>query len=131
MDFDGLIPLSPVEDGLPTMTYLDSAWPMMSSDRPSPGMIQAAELPHDLQQPHNSQYLKDTHLEDARFSRVELQDLHYTTSPALVGLPGANHHLLQPQSSTLMEGVSTDSGMGLQLLGFPDYPSIPIAGDQV
>lgn len=137
MDFDGRwkshgsIPLSSVEGGLPTMTYLDSAWPMMSSDRPSPGTIQAAELPHDLQQPHNSQYLRDTHLEDARFSRVELQDLHYTTSPALVGLLGANHRLLQPQSSTLMEGVSTDSGMDLRLLGFPDYPSIPIAGGQV
>ena len=136
MDFDGKwkshgsIPLNSVEDGLPTMTYLDSAWSTRNSDRPPPEMIQAAELFHDLQQTHNPQF-KGAHLEDGRLSKVELPDLHYTSSPALAGLLGANHHLLQPHSSTPRHGVSTDSGMDLQLLGFPGYPSTTIAGGQV
>ncbi|KAI9040447.1 HMG-box domain-containing protein [Aspergillus affinis] len=115
-DSRGSTPFSFVEHGLPAGGYLNSSWHSSKSGRPAPGMMSSPEPPQFMQQTvHPS--LMGSHVEDVRFRRVGLQDVQYTTSTALAGLPGAAHHeLLQPQTAP---GAGPDGQLDPQLLGLP------------
>ncbi|KAH2192829.1 hypothetical protein KXW59_006759 [Aspergillus fumigatus] len=100
------------EHGLPTTTYYDSSWqtshPSMSAPKPSPY----------LQQPIHPNLIGPP-TEDSRFKHVGLQNIQFTSSTALAGLPGAAHHdLLQPQNNS---GAGPDGQLDPQLLSLSDH----------
>ncbi|RHZ74682.1 hypothetical protein CDV55_108317 [Aspergillus turcosus] len=104
------------EHGLPT-TYYGSSWQtshpskdMLSPPRPSPYLQQSMH-----------QNLMGPPTEDPRFRHVGLQDIPFTSSTALAGLPGAAHHdLLQPQSTP---GTGPDGQLDPQLLSLSNHSS--------
>ncbi|KAF5862530.1 hypothetical protein ETB97_011527 [Aspergillus alliaceus] len=124
-------PLGFMEHGMPA-GYLSSSWQTTNPGRPAPGMLPPSppEPTQYLQQSiHHS--LMGSRLEDMRFNRVDMQDLQYSSSTALAGLPGAAHHeLLQPQTSVSAPGAGADGQLDPQLLGFQGNSSNTNGGNQ-
>ncbi|KAL5359586.1 hypothetical protein BJX96DRAFT_59826 [Aspergillus floccosus] len=90
----GSTPFSFIDQG-----YLGSSWPT-NPGRSVPGLMPSPEPTPYIQQTTIHQNLMGAHVEDVRFERVDLQDMQYTSTTALAGLPGAAHHdLLQPPTS--------------------------------
>ncbi|KAH8422643.1 uncharacterized protein LDX57_000397 [Aspergillus melleus] len=114
-DSRGSTPFGFVDHGLPTGGYLNSSWHSSNPGRPAPGMMSPPE-PSQYMQQTVLPSLMGSHVEDVRFRRVGLQDVQYTTSTALAGLPGAAHHeLLQPPTAP---GAGPDGQLDPQLLGY-------------
>ncbi|EAW20681.1 HMG-box domain-containing protein [Aspergillus fischeri NRRL 181] len=110
-------PINFPEHGLLTTTYYGSSWQtshhskdMLSPPRPSPYLQQSMH--------HN---LMGHPTEDPRFKHVGLQDIPFTSSTVLAGLPGAAHHnLLQPQNTP---GTGPNGQLDPQLLSLSDHSS--------
>ncbi|KAF7131246.1 hypothetical protein CNMCM5793_004296 [Aspergillus hiratsukae] len=103
------------EHGLPT--YYGSSW---QTSHPSTDMLSPPRLSPYLQQSMH-QTLMGPPTEDPRFRHVGLQDIPFTSSTALAGLPGAAHHdLLQPQNTP---GTGPDGQLDPQLLSLSDHSS--------
>ncbi|KAL4896705.1 hypothetical protein BDV59DRAFT_111996 [Aspergillus ambiguus] len=120
----GSTPFSFIDQG-----YLGSSWQTSNPGRSVPGLMPSPEPTPYIQQTTIHQNLMGAHVEDVRFERVDLQDMQYTSSTALAGLPGAAHHdLLQPQSSA---PGRTDSQLDPQLLSFQSDAGSTSGGNQV
>ncbi|KAE8361195.1 hypothetical protein BDV27DRAFT_31069 [Aspergillus caelatus] len=117
-------PLGFMEHGMPA-GYLSSSWQTTNPGRPAPGMLPPSPPePTQYLQQSIHQSLMGSHVEDVRFNRVDMQDLQYSSSTALAGLPGATHHeLLQPQTSVPAPGAGADGQLDPQLLGFQGNPN--------
>ena len=127
---DRSVPLSPLQHGLPIMTYYNSTWPTESPSSPSSEIVQTGNRLFHYLQPANPQHLKGCYMEDGLLSSIESQDLQDYSSTVLVELPEAtNHDHILPQSSTL--GMPTNGVVDSQLLGLYGDPSNPIAAPQV
>ncbi|KAE8144447.1 hypothetical protein BDV25DRAFT_166828 [Aspergillus avenaceus] len=113
-------PLGLGDHGLPTGGYLSSSWQTTNPGRPAPGMMPPSPPePTQYLQQSIHQSLMGSHVEDVRFNRVDMQDLQYSSSTALAGLPGAAHHeLLQPPTSVAGQGSGAEGQLDPQLLGF-------------
>ncbi|GFF74679.1 transcription factor ste11 [Aspergillus udagawae] len=110
-------PFDFLEHGLPTTTYYGSSW---QTSHPSKDMLSAPKPSSYIQQPMH-QSLMGPPSEDPRFKHVGLQDIQFTSSTALAGLPGAAHHdLLQPQNTP---GTGPVGQLDPQLLSLSDHSS--------
>ncbi|OJJ82121.1 HMG-box domain-containing protein [Aspergillus glaucus CBS 516.65] len=90
------------DHGLPSASYLSSSWQTGHPGRPFTGMDEAAH-----------HYIPSS----VPAGLVNLQELQYSSSTALAGLPGGTHHdLLQPQTSIPTPGSFTDGQLDPQLL---------------
>lgn len=129
---DRSVPLSPLQHGLPMMTYPNSTWLTKIPSSPSSEIVQTDNRLYHYLQPNNPQRC---HIEDGLLSSIELQDLRDSSPTILVGLPEAtDHDNLLPQSSTsstLMAGMPTNSVIDSQLLGHYGDSSNSIAAPQV
>ncbi|KAA8644596.1 hypothetical protein EYZ11_009650 [Aspergillus tanneri] len=97
--------------------YFNSPWQSGTPGKPAPGMMSSPE-PQYLQQSVHP-VLLGSHVEDVRSKKIGMQDVQYTTSTALAGLPGAAHHeLLQPQTIVPAPGSGSDGQLDPQLLGY-------------
>ncbi|KAL4989071.1 hypothetical protein BDW68DRAFT_176191 [Aspergillus falconensis] len=101
------------DHGLPTDGYFPPSWPTSHPTRPPAGMMFTSDPSHFMQPASNP------------------EEIHYASSTALAGLPGAAHHdLLQPQGQTggqvdpaLLDypGSTMHSESGNQVYGHPHY----------
>ncbi|KAL6239059.1 hypothetical protein BDW75DRAFT_166013 [Aspergillus navahoensis] len=101
------------DHGLPTNGYFPPSWPTSHPARPPAGMMLTSD-PSPFMQP-----------------AFNPEEMHYASSTALAGLPGAAHHvLLQPQGQTgdqvdpaLLDypGSTMHSEGGNQVYGHPHY----------
>jgi len=90
------------DHGLPSASYLSSSWQTGHPGRPFTGINEAAH-----------HYIPSS----VPAGVVNLQELQYSSSTALAGLPGGTHHdLLQPQNSIPTPGSFTDGQLDPQLL---------------
>ncbi|KAG2418248.1 hypothetical protein HFD88_001349 [Aspergillus terreus] len=119
----GSTPFSFIDQG-----YLSSSW-QTNPGRSVPGLMPSPEPTPYIQQTTIHQNLMGGHVEDVRFERVDLQDMQYTSTTALAGLPGAAHHdLLQPPTSA---PGRPDGQLDPQLLSFSSDAGSTAAGSQV
>ena len=79
--------------GMPT-TYFSPLW---DTARPVAGLTSSPENMYLQPTIHPSPM--GSHVEDVRFRRVDLSDMHYTSGSVLAGLPGSAHELLQTPTS--------------------------------
>ncbi|PYH99147.1 hypothetical protein BO71DRAFT_314810 [Aspergillus ellipticus CBS 707.79] len=88
----------PPEHGLSREPFLPpSSWHTATHDRSHSGIIPSSEPSQYLQQAIHPGIMP--HVEDVRFKKSGLQDLHYVQSTSLAALPGGTHHdLLQPSN---------------------------------
>lgn len=90
------------DHGLPSGNYLSSSWQTGHPGRPFSNMDEAAH-----------HYIPSS----VSAGVVNLQELQYSSSTALAGLPGGTHHdLLQPPTSIPTPGSFTDGQLDPQLL---------------
>lgn len=92
------------DHGLPSASYLSSSWQTSHPGRPF-GMVSSPE--------------PATHCLSSSFlpGGLNMQEMQYSSSTALAGLPGGTHHdLLQSQTSIPTPGSYTDGQLDPQLL---------------
>lgn len=94
------------DHGLPSASYLSSSWQTGHPDRPFSDMIPPSEP--------TAHYLQSSPIPPGILS---MQDLQFSSSAALAGLPGGTHReLLQPQTSMPPPASYTDGQLDPQLL---------------
>ncbi|PTU18339.1 hypothetical protein P175DRAFT_0485766 [Aspergillus ochraceoroseus IBT 24754] len=119
-------PFDMLDHGLPTENYLASSWPTSNPGGPLSSMMLASE-PSQYMYPSSSQGLMGYSVEDPpQLKKVELEEIQYTSSTALAGLPGAAHHdLLRPQPQIPISESCPGGQLDPQLLEYTGGSSNP------
>ncbi|KAL2865504.1 HMG-box domain-containing protein [Aspergillus lucknowensis] len=124
-------PFDTLDHGLPNDGYFPSSWPTSNPNRSLSG-IMLSSGPSQYTQPTANPTLLGYNVEDvhARLGSVDADEIQYSSSTTLAGLPGAAHHdLIQPQTQQLT--VSEHGQLDPQLLGFSGAPANLDGGSQL